>query len=337
VSTLCVCSVGGHLAELNDLAPRLYGVDTDRVWVTFDTPQSRSTLAGEDVIFVRFTDTRDIVGVAQNSLVARRLFRGRHPFSSVVSTGAAIALSFLPVGRMRGAACHYIESATRIEGPSATGRILSHVPGIALYAQYPGWALSPWSYVGSVFDGFVPESGQQTPRDIRRAVVTVGTMEGYEFRRLIDRARELLPRDAEVLWQVGCTDVSDLPLEARPRVPAKELEEAIAAADVVIAHAGCGSSLAALQAGKKAVLVPRLQARGENIDDHQVQLGEELSSRDLAIVRSVEDLRSEDLRLAAASSVRQGMNQSFSVRVARRCSSNTSQGWWASAARSLST
>jgi UDP-N-acetylglucosamine transferase subunit ALG13 len=177
------------------------------------------------------------------------------------------------------------------------------VPGIELFTQYPHWARPPWQYAGSVFDAFV--AGPQTLHDgtIRRAVVTLGTMEDYPFSRLIHQVRRILPCDVEVLWQVGCTDVASLPIAARCQLPARELQQAIEEADVVIAHAGCGSSVTALEAGKKPVLVPRRRCYGENVDDHQVLVAEELAKRDLAIVRSVEALGMDDIYLAAQSTV----------------------------------
>jgi UDP-N-acetylglucosamine--N-acetylmuramyl-(pentapeptide) pyrophosphoryl-undecaprenol N-acetylglucosamine transferase len=310
VSTLFVSSIGGHLAELYQLVPRLDGIDSDRLWVTFESPQSRSVLQDEDVIYLNYTRSRDVLHVLRHSLVARRLFRGRHPFSTVVSTGSGIALSFMPLARIRGISCHYIESFTRTTEPSVTGKLLGHVPGISLYTQYSSWAKPPWVYAGSVFDTFAPNPPAPGDRDIRRVVVTLGTMERYSFRRLVERAIAIVPTDAEILWQVGCTDVADLPISAHTHLPAHELRAMIEAADVMIAHAGCGSSVTALEAGKKPVLVPREAAYGENIDDHQVHLAKELSTRDLAIVRSVEDLTFADLKLAARSSVSRDIRSS---------------------------
>ncbi|HTA35687.1 MAG TPA: glycosyltransferase [Solirubrobacteraceae bacterium] len=304
MSTLLVSSVGGHLAELHRLLPRLEGIERERVWVTFDTPQSRSVLDGEDVRFVAYTGPRDLVNVLRHSSVAMRMFAGRHQFSSVVSTGSGIALSFLPIARLRGAQCHYIESATRSLGPSLTGRMLSRLGGISLYSQYRQWARPPWIFSGSVFDTFSPGPQQPCARPIGRAVVTLGTMEDYEFRALLERALAVLPDGVEVLWQVGCTDVAGLPISAHRQLPARELRAAIAEADVVIAHAGCGSSLDALAAGKMPVLIPRRGAYGENVDDHHALIAEELDRRGLAVARSVERLCLDDLLLAARGSVR---------------------------------
>ena len=263
-------------------------------------------LKDEDVIYLDYTGPRDIRHVLRHSLVAHRLFRGGHPFTSVISTGSGIALSFLPLGRARGIPCHYIESFTRSTGPSLTGKLLSQIPGIALYSQYPGWAEAPWVYAGSVFDTFSSNPPTQGERDVQRVVVTLGTMEDYSFRRLINRALAIIPAGVEVLWQVGCTNVSDLPIRAHRQLPMHDLRAAIAAADVVVAHAGCGSSVAALEVGKKAILVPRQASHGENVDDHQALLASELQARGLAIVRNVEDLTFADLQLAARSSVQVG-------------------------------
>jgi UDP-N-acetylglucosamine--N-acetylmuramyl-(pentapeptide) pyrophosphoryl-undecaprenol N-acetylglucosamine transferase len=304
MTTLLVSSVGGHLADLHRLLPRLRGVDSERLWVTFDTPQSRSLLDGEDVLYIDYTGPRDVKNVLRHSLVARRLLRAGHPFTSIVSAGSGIALSFLPIGRMRKVPCHYIECSACTAGPSVTGRLLRRIPGIALYSQYRGWAEPPWRYEGSVLDTFAPGATRQGQGEIRRAVVTVGTMQDYSFRRLIERAIQVLPPEAEVLWQTGCTDVSGLPIEARPQLPAPELQRAVEEADVVIAHAGCGSSVSALEARKMPILVPRLRAHGENVDDHQLLIAGELAKRGLAVVRSVEELSADDLRLAADGSVR---------------------------------
>ncbi len=303
MSTLLVCSGGGHLSQLHALLPRLQGVGSERVWVTFDTRQSRSLLDGEQIVYLDYAGPRDYKTLARHAVSARRMFTPGHSYSTVVSTGSGLALSFLPIARMRGAACHYIESFTRTAGPSLTGSLLSRTPGISVYSQYRDWAQVPWRYAGSVFDAFVPARLHIGAREIRRAVVTLGTMQDYPFRRLVDRALELLPQDVEVLWQVGCTDVSDLRIAAHRQLPAQALQAAVKDADVVIAHAGCGSSLSALEAGKLPVLVPRRAERGENIDDHQRLLADELARRGLALAREPEELGFDDLLRAACSTV----------------------------------
>jgi UDP-N-acetylglucosamine transferase subunit ALG13 len=125
-------------------------------------------------------------------------------------------------------------------------------------------------------------------------------MRTYGFRRLLDRLVEVLPAGVEVLWQTGCTDVSGLPIASREAVPADELHQAMREADVVVTHAGTGSALAALEAGKLPILVPRSHAHGEHVDDHQHQTATELSARRLALGVQVERLGRADLVTAAS-------------------------------------
>lgn len=297
MSTLLVASSGGHLAQLHQLRPRLCGVDAEVSWVTFDTPQSRALLAGEDVTYVTPTSTRDYLNVLRNTLPAERLLRDKR-ITSVVSTGAGVALSFLPIARARGIEACYIESATRAAGPSATGKLLSRVPGVKLFAQHPSWADERWQYRGSVFDGYEASNGR--PPRLDRVVVTLGAHQRFGFRRLVERLLQILPPDADVLWQTGGTDVTGLGIEARPFIAADELDDAVRDADVVISHAGIGSTLAALEAGRRPVIVPRDPRHGEHVDDHQLQIADELGRGTTAVVRTVEDLALEDLLHASS-------------------------------------
>jgi UDP-N-acetylglucosamine--N-acetylmuramyl-(pentapeptide) pyrophosphoryl-undecaprenol N-acetylglucosamine transferase len=286
VTTLLVASTGGHLKQLHQLHRRLSGVSGPFTWATFDTPQSRSLLAGESVDFVPFVGGRDPANVARNLNHARRILAARE-VDTLVSTGSAVALPFFALGRARRLRCHYIESAARIEGPSVTGKMIRRIPGVHRYAQYESWAGRGWGFGGSVFESFSGRESGTPPAAIRRVVVTLGSYRGYGFPRLIGRLLEILPAAAEVLWQTGETDVSELGIEGRVAIPERELTAAMAAADVVVAHAGVGAALAAFEVGKCPVLVPRRLARGEHVDDHQIQIAEELSARGLAISADV--------------------------------------------------
>ena len=296
--TLLVASTGGHLEQLYALARRIPGVQSGGcTWVTFDAAQSRSLLAGEDVVYVDYTAPRDWRNTVRNLAPAWRILSSGR-YDHVISTGAAIALTFLPLARAKGLSATYVESAARSQGPSLTGRILMRVPGVQLGTQYSSWADKRWSYVGSVLDEYVSRPYGHVPA-LRRVVVTLGTIP-YSFRRLVERLIDVLPSGASVTWQTGATDVSNLPISARSEMEYHELYAAIHAADVVVAHAGTGSALAAIEAGKCAVLVPREQIHGEHVDDHQSQIAAELAGRGLALARSVDELTYEDLREAAS-------------------------------------
>lgn len=296
MSTLLVSAAGGHLKQLHRLRGRLHFIDDDVTWVTFDTPQARSLLAGEKVVFCHRQEPRDYRGLLQNSHFAHRFFRDRM-FNHVVSTGSGVALAFLPEAAARGSSCHYIESATRATHPSLTGRALRWVPGVRTYTQYPARAHGVWRYGGSVFDGFAADTAQQG--EIRRAVVTVGTLAKHSFPRMLHRAYEVLPRHVDTLWQTGPITLDDDHIASSHYLASSDLDRAMATADVVISHAGTGSALAALEAGKCPVLVARRKAYGEHVDDHQAEVAKMLADRGLAISCSVEELSLDLMERAA--------------------------------------
>jgi UDP-N-acetylglucosamine--N-acetylmuramyl-(pentapeptide) pyrophosphoryl-undecaprenol N-acetylglucosamine transferase len=301
VPTLLVANAGGHVQELHRLLPRLRGVDSDVAWVTTDTAQTRTLLDGQEVHFVRYGPPRDVWTASRNLIPAARIL-GRRRFTHVVSTGAHIALSFLPLARAEGSRCHFIESATRVDGPSMTARVLRGVPGIHLYTQHASWLRPPWHYAGSVFDGFTTANREGATPDLRRVVVTVGSTGSYGFRSLIEKVAQILPPGVEVVWQTGATDVRGLGIDARPSMPAGELRQAMERADVVISHAGVGSTLVALEAGRSPILVPRRRHRDEHVDDHQAQVASELAGMGLVLACEVEDLDLDKLLDAAARS-----------------------------------
>jgi UDP-N-acetylglucosamine:LPS N-acetylglucosamine transferase len=119
-SAMLVCSSGGHLQQLYRLKP--WWSKRDRVWVTFDMPDSRSLLAGEDVRWAYHPTTRNVVNLFRNLALAWRLLRRERP-DVVVSTGAGVAFPFFVVARLLGVKTVYLEVYDRIDVPTLTGRL----------------------------------------------------------------------------------------------------------------------------------------------------------------------------------------------------------------------
>jgi UDP-N-acetylglucosamine--N-acetylmuramyl-(pentapeptide) pyrophosphoryl-undecaprenol N-acetylglucosamine transferase len=320
MTTLFVATTGGHLTQLDSLASRISpsspsgstGHD-DAVWVTHANEQSRSMLADRDVEFVPYVGVRNLPDVLRCIPYARQLMK-RRKLTRAVSTGSGIALGYLPYLAARGVECHYIESATRVSGPSLTGRVLQWVPGVHTYTQYQSWASRRWGYAGSVFDGYESAAVTRELDGVVRVVVTVGAATQYPFRRLFEHLAPLLTpegalaqatgRLVEVLWQTGDTPVDDLPIRATPVLPAAELGVALSKADIVISHAGTGSALATLNAGRYPILATRDSAQGEQVDDHQHELAAELARRGLASHRDAQGITVDDMVATLGISVR---------------------------------
>jgi UDP-N-acetylglucosamine--N-acetylmuramyl-(pentapeptide) pyrophosphoryl-undecaprenol N-acetylglucosamine transferase len=295
-STLLICSGGGHLKQLFELADRVGIPPAEQTWITFRNGLSQTLLADRDVQFVPFAGPRDGHSLSAVAMVAHAMLRQRR-FDLAISTGSGPGAAVLPQTASAGISSHYIESAARADGPSLSGRLVSKFPRVHTYTQYRAWSSRRWHYRGSIFDSFA--QGVPVLNDaIRKVVVTVGTQDGYPFPRLF---RSLVPQlhGREVLWQAGETPVRSLGIEGRSSVPHNEMRTAIAEADVIVSHAGCGSAITAIEAGKCPILVPRLLRHGEHIDDHQLQIAKELDRRGLAIMAHVEEL-DESIMLEAS-------------------------------------
>lgn len=302
---MLVASTGGHLAELHRLRHRIDGLRGPVLWITFDSEQSRELLAGEEVIFVPLTGPRDYRNVFGNMSIAWRVLR-TYRVSMIVSTGSAIALSFFPLAWLFGASCHFIETAARRHGPSLTGRIVGLPPGVHRYTQCQTWAGRRWKYRGSLFDGFdpVPHSGCLPQGRPVKVVVMLGTMQ-QPFDSALRPLAEILkdPGQFEVKWQVGHTPTEGLEIDGHVSVSPFELQRWIAESDLVIAHAGMGSTLDALEAGRRPLLIARTEQRGEHVDDHQVEIANELAARDLAEVTEPAQLSIDCIRRAVGGRV----------------------------------
>jgi len=128
-----VSSSGGHLTQL--LALRDFWSRYDRFWVTFDTPDALSALEGEAAYWCHHPTNRNLRNLARNTRLAWRLLRRERP-THIISTGAAVAVPFLYVGRVLGARTIYIEVFDRVDSASLTGRLVEPIADHIL-VQWP--------------------------------------------------------------------------------------------------------------------------------------------------------------------------------------------------------
>ena len=130
---LIVCSTGGHLLQMQELHEAWEPFE--RLWVTFDKSDSRSLLRDERVVHAHSPTNRNIPNLLRNLRLALRVLRRERP-SAILTTGAGVAVPFAWVGRLLGVPTIYVESVTRIEGLSMSGRMIKPVAK-RLYAQWP--------------------------------------------------------------------------------------------------------------------------------------------------------------------------------------------------------
>jgi UDP-N-acetylglucosamine transferase subunit ALG13 len=293
-------STGGHLAQLSRIAPSLGAAD-DSLWVTFDSPQSRSLLHDRDVLHVPYVSPRDVKGaLAARRLLDEHLAAFGIRYDGVVSTGAAVALSAFTAAHTRKLPHLYIESVSRTDGPSLTGRLVAAGRLASLRTQHRSWEHGRWRYEGSVLDEYETLLADRPAPARPRLFVTLGTIRPYRFDALVDAVVATGLADETTVWQLGVTDRQDLPGHVVGQISAHEFEHYAREADVVVTHAGVGTIMQLLDWGKSPVVVPRRRSAGEHVDDHQSLITALLRERGLGVERTVDRLDQAALQLAAS-------------------------------------
>ena len=286
---LLAASTGGHLAQLVRLAPGL-GASDESLWVTFDSLQEKSLLAGRNVLHVPYVGPRDYVALYAAWRRISAELKGQR-IDAAVSTGSALALAALPAARLAGMPALYIESVSRVDGPSLSGRVLAMSRLAEMRTQHATWSNGRWKVHPSVLNDYV--SGRRTV-DTRRPLkifITLGTIKGFAFDALVDRILDLGIANEDTVWQLGSTPPRrDLPGTVRSFVDAAEFEAYARDADVVITHAGVGTILGLIDLGIYPLAVVRRKRRGEHVDDHQQQIAGMLNDLDIGRGAEVEDL-----------------------------------------------
>ena len=117
---LLASSTGGHLSQL--MALQSWWTKHERYWITFDKPDARSLLAGEQISWAYHPTTRNIPNLIRNFGVAWRALRRFRP-DVVVSTGAAVAVPVFYLARLMGIRTVYIEVYDRIDSATLTARL----------------------------------------------------------------------------------------------------------------------------------------------------------------------------------------------------------------------
>jgi beta-1,4-N-acetylglucosaminyltransferase len=144
---LIVCSPGGHLQQM--LALEHAWEDLERTWVTLAAPDVEHLLDGEEVLTAHGPTNRSLVNLLRNLPLAWRVLRQKRP-DVILSTGAALAVPFFVVGKLLRRRLVYVESLTRIESVSLSGRLVYPLAD-EFFVQWPQATRRPrMRYEGTV-------------------------------------------------------------------------------------------------------------------------------------------------------------------------------------------
>jgi UDP-N-acetylglucosamine:LPS N-acetylglucosamine transferase len=145
---LLVCSPGGHLQQMLALKPAWDGNEV--AWVTLPGADVDSLLRGEEVALGHSPTNRSLKNLVRNTALAWRLLRRQRP-DAILSTGAGLAVPFFAIGWLLRIRRVYVESVTRTESLSLSGRLVYPLAS-RFFVQWPAVAerFSRAEYAGAV-------------------------------------------------------------------------------------------------------------------------------------------------------------------------------------------
>ena len=120
--------------------------------------------------------------------------------------------------------------------------------------------------------------------------VTVGSR-NYPYDRLFRKLDALYEEGvlAEPMFaQTGTSTYQPKHYEYKDFISPEEFIEKVNEADIVVSHGASGSIMKALNAGKKVIVVTRLEKYGEHINDHQIQNNEAFASNGYVLMADLE-------------------------------------------------
>ncbi len=126
-------------------------------------------------------------------------------------------------------------------------------------------------------------------------LVTVGT-EKFPLNRLMSWIEKLIeqnllkPEQEEIIIQYGSCTIVPNKVKGYSVLDACEFEQLVVQARLIIAHCGEGTIDLLANLTKPFILVPRSSQFQEHVDDHQIELAEQLAQQGIPVANSAEDL-----------------------------------------------
>lgn len=142
--------------------------------------------------------------------------------------------------------------------------------------------------------------------------VAVGTQK-FQFNRLLSTLDEMVNNGMikeDVFVQTGHSDYQPQHYAFCEFLTQDEFANYIEQCDLLITHSGVATIIAGLKSNKPVIVVPRLAKFGEHVDDHQVQIAESFSEKNLVLMCG------EETKLADA--IEKSKNHVFSKYVSQR-------------------
>lgn len=123
--------------------------DLPRMWVTLRAADTEAMLAREQTVFAHGPTVRSVKNLLRNLCVCVAVMRRYRP-DVILSTGGGLTVPIFLVGKLMGARLVYVESITRIDAPSLSGKLVYPLTD-RFFVQWPAAATRRrMEFVGSL-------------------------------------------------------------------------------------------------------------------------------------------------------------------------------------------
>ncbi len=108
---------------------------------------------------------------------------------------------------------------------------------------------------------------------------TLGTQK-FQMNRLVQAADDLAKKlDEEIFVQTGHSGYTPVNCGHTQFMNEADYNNRIKNCRILVTHAGVGTIISGLTAGKPVIVVPRLKKFNEHVDDHQLQIAEAFAKK----------------------------------------------------------
>lgn len=121
--------------------------------------------------------------------------------------------------------------------------------------------------------------------------IAVGT-QSFQLNRLLKAVDDLVEQGIlkdQVFAQIGHSDYVPQHYEYKDFLSKDDFHAYVSDCDLLITHGGVATIVAALKLDKRVVVYPRLAKYGEHVDDHQFQIAETFSYKNLVLMCGEKD------------------------------------------------
>jgi beta-1,4-N-acetylglucosaminyltransferase len=287
---MLICSSGGHLKEMEMAVKDLSGLPS--FLVTYSENFENLDIQTKKVFRISNITSRQInrskparivsvyLQMLINTLSELKIIIKERP-TIMISTGSEIAIPSLFISKALGIRSIYIESLSRLQELSTTGRVATYLAD-RVFVQWESLAKkNPRTiFVGSILDG-AAVSPREDSEGSGKALVLVGTA---PFDRMISDVSEAI-NDCCLTAVIQSANSNNVPRTAisRPFFNYHDLKGLALDSACIISHSGVGSIMLALETGTPLIVFPRKKELGEAADNHQFEIADILVRERLAL------------------------------------------------------